>query len=84
MDVHLGIMSWISGQKQMSHRSDAVTEVSKNIVQLEKNRNFVLCVHNSSYIQEINNHLFIYLFKRQVKSHLAFAGIIRSSPFSPR
>jgi len=46
----------------MSHRSDAVTEVSKNIVQLGKNRNFVLCVHNSSYIQEKTiTHLFIYL-----------------------
>jgi len=62
MDVNLCIMSWISGQKQISHSVDAVKGISKNIVHSEKKGIFVLYIRIPSYIQEIHNHSFIYLF----------------------
>ena len=37
------------------------------------------------YVRILTAYLFNYLiFKRRIKSHLPFAGIIRSSPYSPR
>ena len=36
------------------------------------------------YVSALPNGLLSWLFKPRIKSHLLFAGIIRSSPFSPR
>jgi len=78
------ILWWCQQNREFPHITKAVHFIYANPTSSSASERRFCTAGGVIQHRSISETLHIYPFKPRIKSHLLFAGIIRSSPFSPR